>query len=188
MHHFVAIGEFKLELQSRTHNSALNRWFFVQCDLEIWQMTLKSNRVPFLTYCKLCSRWWIQSRVTVRKRPIQAKIAVFFPCNLEIKQMTSKPMWHFFSATSSDVHYFIAICESKLKLCSGKSPYWGNICFDPCDLDLWPLTMTLSQDITFVNGNDSWKLRWEVRFEKGVTDARRADRRTEVFLEPLGRS
>ena len=28
---------------------------------------------------------------------------------------------------------------------------------DFCDLDLWPLTLTFCMDITFVNGNNSWK-------------------------------
>ena len=36
-------------------------------------------------------------------------------------------------------------------------PNWGKICFDLCDLDLWPLTLTFCMDITFVNGNNSWK-------------------------------
>ena len=166
-----------------THNSALNWWFFVQCDLEIWQMTLKSNRVPFLTYCKLCasfrSRWWIQSRVTVRKRPIQAKNAVFVPCNLEIKQMTSKTMWHFFSATSSDVHYFVAICESKLKLCSGKAHIEAIFALTPVTLtfDLWPWpfarTLRLSVVMTPENCDERYVLRKVWRTPNGQTDAQK---------------
>ena len=52
-------------------------------------MTLKNNRAPLLFYFKLCaasrSHWWIQTRVTVRKRPIWVKIDVFlavWPWNL----------------------------------------------------------------------------------------------------------
>ena len=63
---------------------------------------------------------------------------------------------------------------------------WGQ---DLCDLDLWPLTLTFCMDITFVNGNNSWKFcddtmtaTWWKRCK------RRTDRRTEVFLELLGRS
>ena len=56
--------------------------FFVQCDLEIWQMTLKNNRAPLLCYFNLCasfrSHWWIQTGVTVWKRPIWVKIDNFF--------------------------------------------------------------------------------------------------------------
>ena len=48
--------------------------FLEPCDLEIWRMTLKNNRAPLLCYFKLCalfcSHWWIQTWVTVRKRPI----------------------------------------------------------------------------------------------------------------------
>ena len=132
MHHFVAIGEFKLELQSgnaqfgskatiflavwpcnltydleqgksegfdscdRPSNLKLdsNRQFFRPCDREIWLMTLQNNRAPLLCYFKLCtsfrSHWWIQTWVTVRKHtPNLGQIWQFLePCDLEIWQMT----------------------------------------------------------------------------------------------------
>ena len=47
---------------------------------------------------------------------------------------------------------------------------WGD---DLCDLDLSPLTLTFCMDITFANGNNSWKFRddrWQELGEKGVTD------------------
>ena len=85
VHHFIAISEFKLELQSGNDQFGSKSKIFcplVPCDLEIWQMTLKNNRAPLLCYFKLwtsfCSRWWIQTRVTVRKRPIWVKIDHFF--------------------------------------------------------------------------------------------------------------
>ena len=44
-------------------------------------MTFKNNRAPLLCYFKLCaafrSHWWIQTGVTVQKRPIWVKIDVF---------------------------------------------------------------------------------------------------------------
>ena len=56
--------------------------FFVPCDLRIWRMTLKNNRAPLLWQCKLCvsfrNHWWIQTGVTVRKRPNWVKIEDFF--------------------------------------------------------------------------------------------------------------
>ena len=56
-----------------TLNSGQNWRFFVPCDLGIWRMTLKNNRAPLLCQCKLCAsfgnHWWIQTGVTVRKRP-----------------------------------------------------------------------------------------------------------------------
>ena len=58
-------------------------WQFLKpCDLEIWRMTLQNNRAPLLCYFKLCAafvptHWWIQTGVTVRKRPIWVKFYDF---------------------------------------------------------------------------------------------------------------
>ena len=53
---------------------------FVPCDLEIWEMTLKNKRAPFLCYFKLSvsfySHLWIQSGVMVQKTQIGAKFAL----------------------------------------------------------------------------------------------------------------
>ena len=53
-----------------------------KASIEIWHMTLKKNRAPFICYFKLCasccSHWWIQTGVTVRKFPIWVKIDNFF--------------------------------------------------------------------------------------------------------------
>ena len=51
--HFIAIGEFKLELQSGNAQSGSNSAILAPCDLEIWQMTLKNNRAPLLSNIKL---------------------------------------------------------------------------------------------------------------------------------------
>ena len=81
VHHFVAIGEFKFELQSGNAQSGSNSTIFRACDLEIWRMTLQNNRAPLLCYFKLCasfrSHWWIKTWVTVRKRPIRVKFNDF---------------------------------------------------------------------------------------------------------------
>ena len=57
------------------------RRFLEPCYLEIWRMTFKNNRAPLLCYFKLCasfhSHWWIQTGVTVRKRPIWVKFCDF---------------------------------------------------------------------------------------------------------------
>ena len=50
VHHFIAIGEFKLELQFRNSQFGSKMAIFVMCDLEIWQMTLKMNRAPLLCH------------------------------------------------------------------------------------------------------------------------------------------
>ena len=78
-----------------TPNLGRNRRFFEPCDLEILRMTLKNNRASLLCYTKLCaafrSHWWVQTGVTVRKRPIWVKFDNFLePCDLEIWRMTLK--------------------------------------------------------------------------------------------------
>ena len=56
--------------------------FFVSCDKKIGGWPWKNNRAPLLCYFKLCasfySHWWIQTGVTVWKRPIRVKIDNFF--------------------------------------------------------------------------------------------------------------
>ena len=84
-----------LSYSPETPNLGQMRRFFEPCDLEIWRMTLKNNRAPLLCYFKLCaafrSHWWIQTGVTVRKRPIWVKFDVFLePCDPEIWRMTFK--------------------------------------------------------------------------------------------------
>ena len=72
MHHFVAIGEFKLELQSGNAQSGSNSTIFRAVYLEIWRMTVTNNRAPLLSNIKLCASFhhdlWIQTGVTVRNR------------------------------------------------------------------------------------------------------------------------
>ena len=46
---------------------------------------------------------------------------------------------------------------SSIKLSANCSPETAKSAFDLCDLDLWPLTLTFCIDITFLNGNNSWK-------------------------------
>ena len=81
VHHFVPIGELKLELQSGNAQLGQIRRFLEPCDLEILCMTLQNTRAPLLCYFKLCasfrSHWWIQTGVTVRKRPIWVKFDDF---------------------------------------------------------------------------------------------------------------
>ena len=81
VYHFVAIGEFKLSYCPETPNLGQIQRFLEPSDLEIWLMTFKNNRAPLLCYFKLCasfcSHWWIQTGVTVRKRPIWVKFNAF---------------------------------------------------------------------------------------------------------------
>ena len=81
----------------KTPNSGQNQrfFFFVPCDLENWQMTLKTIRhlfhaiSGFVHHFIVISEW--QLHLPVRKRPIRVGIVDFFvPCDLKISWMTLK--------------------------------------------------------------------------------------------------
>ena len=75
------IWKLRQACSPETPNLGQNRWCFVSCDLEILWMTLVNNRAFLLCCFKLCatfhSHWWIQTGVTVRKRPIWVKFDDF---------------------------------------------------------------------------------------------------------------
>ena len=85
VHHFVANGEFKLDIQSGNAQLGSNS-FFGRCDLEIWQVTLKNNKAPLLSNIKLCASFHhhilIQTGVTVRKRLTWVLTSVTLTFNL----------------------------------------------------------------------------------------------------------
>ena len=142
VHHFVAIGKLKLELQSGNAKFESNLTILEPCDLEIWQMTLKNNRPPLQYYFKLCvafgSHLWIQTGVTVRKRPIWVKIDIFFFSRVTLQFDVSpwKTIGHLFYIASRFVHYFITIGEFKLELQSGNAKFGSKstIFFRPMTL------------------------------------------------------
>ena len=127
-----------------TLNSGQNRQFFVPCDLEFSRMTLKNKRAPFLCCFKLCasfhSHQWIQTRVTVQKRPIWVKIDVFLSSEtLKFDRWPWKALGHLFYTTSSLVHHFKAISEFKLELQSGNTQFGSkSAIFCP----VWPWNWT----------------------------------------------
>ena len=82
--------------------------FVEPCGLAIGWMTLKNNRAPLLCYFKLCaafrSHWWIQTEVTVRKRPVWVKFDDFWSrVTLKFDRWPWKRIEHLFYATSSFV-------------------------------------------------------------------------------------
>ena len=67
--------------------------------------------------CIISNHQWIQTRVTVRKRPIRVKIGYFLSrVTLKFDGWHWKTIGHLSYATSSFVHHFVAICEFKLEL------------------------------------------------------------------------
>ena len=73
MHHFVAICEFKLELQSGNAQFGSKSMIFVsRVTLKFDGWSWKNNRSPLLSNIKLCASFhhhmWLRTGVTVRKR------------------------------------------------------------------------------------------------------------------------
>ena len=139
-----------------------NHRFFSPCDPEIRWMTPKNNPAPLLCYFKLFAsfrtHWWIQTGVTVRKRPIWVKINDFFSCvTFKLDRWPLKTIGHLFYDTLSFVHHFNAIGKFKLKLKSGKAQF-GTIfrAMWPCNLtdDLekqWSTSSMLLQALCIIS-------------------------------------
>ena len=124
------------------------RRFLELCDLEIWRMTLQNNRAPLLCYFKLstsfCSHWWIQTWVTVWKRPIWVKFDDFESrTTLKFDGWPCKTIGHLFYATSSFVYHFVPIGDFKFELQSGNAQFGSQMrrFFEPCDLEIWRMTL-----------------------------------------------
>ena len=141
---FYPLVNSNLSNSPETPNFGQMRWFLKPCDLEIWRMTLKNNRAPLLWYLKLCAtfrtHWWIQTGVTVRKRPIWVKFNDFNSrATLKFDGRPSKTIGHLFYATSSFVQHFIAIGEFKLELQSGNAQSGSNSAIFSA---VWPWNLT----------------------------------------------
>ena len=110
-------------------------------------MTLKNNRAPLLCYFKLCASFhhhmWIQTGVTVQKRPIWIKIEDFLSrVTLQFDVWPWKTIRHLFYVTSSFVYHSITIGEFKLELQSGNAQFGSNRQFlELCDLGIWLMTL-----------------------------------------------
>ena len=111
-------------------NSGQNCWLFTLCDLQIWWMFLKNNRVHILCCVKLCASFrslqWIQSGVIGQKCSIQVKI-VLSRVTMKFDGWPWKTIGRIFYATSSYVHHVVAIGELKLELQSGNSQFGSKL-------------------------------------------------------------
>ena len=139
--HFITIGKFEMELQSKNTQFGSKSPICELCDLEIWQITLKINRAHFLCYLNVSasfpSHLWIQKGITVRKCRIWVKIGDFFclvwPWNLT---MTLKTIGHLFDASSSFVYHFNPIGKFKLELQPGNAQFGSKSTIVSC-VTLW---------------------------------------------------
>ena len=127
VHHFVAIGEFKLELQSGNTQSGSNSAIFRA--VWPWNMTdyLQQGKSEGFESC---------DRPIVRKSPIWVKISdVLYSVTLKFDRWPWKTIGHLSFAVSSFVQHFIAIGEFKLELQSGNVQFgWNSTIFRA----VWP--------------------------------------------------
>ena len=144
VHHFLAIGDFKLGIQSRNAQIGSKSTIF----RAVWPCNLtydlENNRAPLLCYFKLYasfrSHWWIQTGVTIRKRPIWVKIDDFFSCvTLQFDVWPWKTIGLLLYSTSSFVHHFVAIGVSKLESESANAQFGSNLTIYKA-VWLWNLT------------------------------------------------
>ena len=110
-------------------------------------MILNNNRAPLLCCFKLCaslnSHQWIQTGVTVRKRPIWVKIGDFSA--VWPSYLTDDPEKQY--GTSLKQHQAFCITSSSYaNLNLSYRPETAQLDFDLCDLDLWPLTLTFCME------------------------------------------
>ena len=118
VHHFVAIGEFKLELQSGNAQSGSNATIFRA--VWPWNLTddLEQGKSEGSESC---------DRPIVRKRPIWVKIGdVLYPVTLQFDGWPWKTIGHLSFAVSSFAQHFIAIGEFKLELQSRNLQFGSN--------------------------------------------------------------
>ena len=141
VHHFNAIGKFKLELVWKRLYRVKIYDFFKPCDLEILRMTFKNNRASLLCYFKLCASFrihWSDSPET----PNFGKIWRFLePCDLETWRMTLQnnrpPLLCYFKLWASFCsHWWI---QTGLQFRNAQSGSNSTI-FKPCDLEIWQMT------------------------------------------------
>ena len=153
MHDLKTIGEFKLELQSRNSQFGSKLIFFIPCDLEIWQMTLKNKMAPLHTMSRFMHNFKTigEFKLELQSRNSQfgSKLIFFIPCDLEIWRMTSKnnmaPLLYFVKLNAS----FQTIGGFKLELQSRNSQFGSKLA-----IFFWPRVeiwrMTLKNNITHI--------------------------------------
>ena len=143
VHNFIAICEVRIEVSVQKRPNLVKSSFEL-FDLAFWPLTLTfCMDITFVMIFKFdgwpqkiighlfyamssfaCasfhSHQWIQTGVTVQKRPIRVKIGDFLSrVTLKFDGWPWKTIEHLSSATSSFVHHFIAICVFKQELWSG---------------------------------------------------------------------
>ena len=129
--HFIAIGKFKLELQSGNAQFGSNSTIFRAG--WPWNLTydLEEGKSEGFESC---------DRPIVRRRPIWVKISdVLSRVTLKFDGWPWKTIGHLSFAVSSFVQHFIAIGEFKLELLSGNAQFGSNSTIFRA---VWPWNLT----------------------------------------------
>ena len=131
VHHFVVIGDFKLELQSGNAQFGSNSTIF----RAVWPCNLAYDLEQGKSEGFESCDWPI-----VRKRPIWVKIGdVLYRMTLKFDGWPWKTIGHLSFAVSSFVQHFITIGEFKLELQSGNGHFESNSTIFRA---LWPWNLT----------------------------------------------
>ena len=169
LHHFVAIGEFKLELQSGNPNLGQISTIFSA----VWPWNLTDD-LKKQCYFKLCasSQSHLQSGNT-QSGSNSMNVRAMWPWNL----MDDLEKQYGTSPKQNQAICIISSSYGNLNWsCSPETVKWGVYL---CDLDLWPLTLPFCSLMFHDDGNIVKKV-WRMD--------RQTDRRTEPFIELFGRS
>ena len=130
--HFIAFGEFKLELQSGNAQFGSNSMIFksrVTLKFDVWPW----KTIGHLYYATSSSMHHFvaigEFRLELQSRNAQfgSKSMIFFSrVTLQFDVWTWNTIGHLFNATSSFVHHFVAIGDYKLELQSGNAQFGSN--------------------------------------------------------------
>ena len=132
VHHFVAIGEFKLELQSGNAQFESKSTIF----RAVWPydltFDLENNRAPLF----YATSTFVHHFVAIGEFKLElqsgngqcgAKLTIFCSrMTLQFDIWPWKSIGHLFYSSSSFVHRFVAIGVYKLELQSGNAQFWSN--------------------------------------------------------------
>ena len=132
-------------------------------------MTLKNNRAPLLCYymyklcASFCSHQWIKLELRPGNAQVGTKSAIFLsPVTLITLKDNRAPLLSYFKLCAS--------FRSHLCIQTGvtvrKRPNWGKICFDLCDLDLWPSPFAWASRLSMVITLKNFRIRWQEHCQK----------------------
>ena len=156
--HFIAISEFKLELQSKNAQFGSKSIFMSSLTLKFDRWSWKTIGHIFYATSSFVHHFKAIGDFKVELQPgntqFESKLMIFlamWPWNLMDDLKNKK-------GTSPKQNQGLCIISSSYVNSNWSyGPKTVKLGFDLSDLDLWPLTLTFCIDITSVIGNNPWK-------------------------------